>query len=186
MPRRSAVLATVLALALSCGCGPDRESSGEQQQGATGPLPEQVVYDYQLIESEAGVRRWVLDSDRMTKFPGREDVDLVRVAMDFFRQGEYYSTLVSDSGRANLQTHDVFVWGDVVVTTSDGRRLRTSELHYGNQDGLIRNDVFNVFDHGSDVMTGIGLEATPDLDYIEIKQEVAIEMGDESLAEEAP
>jgi LPS export ABC transporter protein LptC len=103
--------------------------------------------------------------------------------MDFFREGEYFSTLVSDSGIANLQTNDVFVWGDVVVTTSDGRRLRTSELHYTNSDGLIRNEVFNVFDRGQDVITGIGLEATPDLDYIEIKRDVAAEVSDEAAAQ---
>jgi hypothetical protein len=32
-------------------------------------------------------------------------------------------------------------------------------------------------------VTGIGLEATPDLEYIEIKQRVQAEVGDETAAE---
>jgi LPS export ABC transporter protein LptC len=180
-------LAVVVPLLAAAGCG---EDPGDTETAGTAPetaadaaYPEQKFYDYRLIETEAGVKQWVLDSDEMLKWADRSDVTLVRVNMDFFREGEYFSTLVSDSGIANLQTNDVFVWGDVVVTTSDGRRLRTSELHYTNSDGLIRNEVFNVFDRGQDVITGIGLEATPDLDYIEIKRDVAAEVSDEAAAQ---
>lgn len=179
--RASALVLVVLA----AGCGepaPDGETAGTAPTSTGAEVPEQKFSDYRLIETEAGVKQWVLDSDEMLKYAGRENVTLVRVHMDFFRDGEYFSTLVSDSGIANLQTNDVFVWGDVVVTTSDGRRLRTSELDYTNSDGLIRNQVFNVFDRGEDVITGIGLEATPDLDYIEIKEDVAAEVGDEAAA----
>lgn len=181
----SATLLGGLALCiLAAACGPTGEDAEELGPTETGnePVPEQKFFDYRLIESEAGVRQWVLDSDEMIKYTNRSDVDLVRVEMDFFRHGDYYSTLVSDSGTANLRTRDVFVWGNVEVTTHDGRRLRTSELHYSNLDGLIRNEVYNVFDRGLDVVTGIGLEATPDLDYIEIKKDVAAEVGDESQA----
>ena len=184
--RRSALaVAALFALLLAAAC----QDASDQADGTGSPavddanVPEQKFYDYRLIETEAGVRLWVLDSDEMLKYPDRRDVELVRVNMDFFRDGEYYSTLVSDSGTADLQTHDVFVWGNVVVTTNDGRRLRTSELTYTNSDGLIRNEVYNVFDRGEDVVTGIGLEATPDLDYIEIKQDVAAEVGDETASE---
>jgi len=181
----AALLAALGLCALLAACGPttdDTSGLGPLLVG-NGPQPEQRFYDYRLIESTAGVRQWVLDSDEMVKFADRRDVDLVRVKMDFFRHGEYYSTLVSDSGTANLRTRDVFVWGNVVVTTHDGRRLRTSELYYSNDDGLIRNEVFNIFDRGPDVVTGIGLEATPDLDYIEIKQNVAAEVSDEPDAD---
>jgi LPS export ABC transporter protein LptC len=182
-----ALAVAALALWAAAGCGPTAD--GERGPDTTASIaradqPTQKFYDYRLIESEAGVRRWILDSDEMVRRADREDVDLVRVKMEFFRDGAYFSTLVSDFGRANLKARNVFVWGNVVVTTHDGRRLRTSELHYSNQDGLIRNEVYNVFDRGPDVVTGIGLEATPDLDYIEIKQEVAAEVGDRSFADE--
>ncbi len=169
--------------ALAIGCGPGGQDTADTAP-SSGPQPEQKLLNYRLIESEAGVRRWALDSDEMTKFPERQDVDLVRVKMDFFQHGEYFSTLVSDSGRANLKTRDVFVWGRVMITTREGRRLRTSELHFSNVDGLIRNDVYNEFDHGPDILRGIGLEATPDLDYIEIRQEVDAVVGDETVADD--
>jgi LPS export ABC transporter protein LptC len=184
--RRAAPLLTALAVLLALGAcqdAADRDDAPTPPAAGGQPVPEQKFYEYRLIETQAGVRQWVLDSDEMLKYPDRRDVELVRVHMEFFREGEYYSTLVSDSGTADLESRDVFVWGNVVVTTVDGRRLRTSELAYSNSDGLIRNEVYNVFDRGEDVVTGIGLEATPDLDYIEIKQDVAAEVGDETASE---
>lgn len=179
-----AVLATAAGLGVfSGGCGPAVDETPELVTASGESLPTQKFYDYRLIETKGGVRQWILQSGEMVRFADRQDVDLVRVTMDFYREGAYFSTLVSDTGTANLKSRNVFVWGNVVVTTHDGRRLRTSELHYSNQDGLIRNDVYNVFDRGLDVVRGIGLEATPDLDYIEIKQEVDAEVGDETFAD---
>ena len=187
--QRTTLTGLLAAVVWSIGCG---DATTEATRGApteapgagsSEQQPEQKFFDYRLIETEAGVKLWILESDEMLKYTGREDVELVRVKMDFFREGDYFSTLVSDSGTANLKNRDVDVWGHVVVTTHDGRRLRTTKLTYTNTDGLIRNDVYNVFDRGEDVITGVGLEATPDLDYIEIKHEVAAAVGDETAAD---
>jgi LPS export ABC transporter protein LptC len=173
---------TSLLLALA-GCSPSEPGTASERPDSTGPLPEQTFYDYRAIETDGGVREYVLDSDRMQKFPNLEQLHLVRVKMDFYQEGDYFSTLTADSGRANPQTKDVFVWGNVVVVTIDRRRLTTEELYYDSGSGLIRNDVFNTLDRGFDVVTGIGLEATPDLKYIELKQQVEATVGDETTQE---
>ena len=185
MSRTSALPALALALAAltAAGCSDDASRSSAPADGdaaAGGPPPEQQFFDYRLIETEAGVRQWVLESDEMLKFAGREDVHLVTVRMDFYRAGEHFSVLTADSGRADLRTRDVHTWGDVVVVTDDGRRLETEELFFANETQLITNEVFNRFTRGGDVLTGIGLEATPDLEYIEIKGDVQAEVGDET------
>jgi LPS export ABC transporter protein LptC len=148
-----------------------------------GRVPEQQFFDYRLIESEAGVRQWVLQSEKMLKFSGEKDVHLVTLHMDFFKEGTHFSVLTADSGRANLTTKDVHTWGNVVVVTDDGRVLETEELFFNNQTQLIHNDVFDRFTQDGDVLTGIGLEATPDLEYIEIKQNVEAEVEDEDNGE---
>jgi LPS export ABC transporter protein LptC len=147
------------------GCSSSEPGSEESQPTN---LPEQQIYDYRM-----------LDSERMEKYPQKEQLELYEVRMQFYREGEYFSTLTSERGRANPQTKNLFCWGNVVVVTEDGRRLETEELHYDDQEGLIRNDVFNRFTWGEDVMTGNGLEATPDLEYLEIKERVEAEVEDE-------
>jgi len=182
--RRRGPLAAAAALAVGlafAGCGGEE---GVSARAPAGPIPEQHIFGYHLVESRDAVRQWILDSDEMLKFAGNEEVLLVTVDMEFFEDGEYFSTLTADSGRANLTTNNVFVWGDVVVLTEDGRRLETEQLYYDNVAERIHNDVFNRITDGADVSTGIGLVATPDLSYIEIKQEFVAEIGDESFAED--
>lgn len=177
-------LLLVLSGVLGCGDASDPSAEAQEELAAEQPeqpeQPSQTFYDYRLIESAAGVKQWVLDSDVMHRYKTRTDVDLVRVAMDFFKDGAYHATLLADSGVANTSTNDVHVWGNVAINTHDARRLRTSELFYSSDDGLIRNEVYNVFDRGLDVVTGFGLEATPDLDYLVIKRQVAGIVGDEA------
>jgi hypothetical protein len=48
---------------------------------------------------------------------------------------------------------------------------------------LIYNDVYNRFTWGEDLVTGNGLEATPDLEYLEIKERVSAEVEDRSKSE---
>jgi LPS export ABC transporter protein LptC len=135
-----------------------------------GPIQEFV--DYSLIETAKGVRQWVLGSERMLRYAEREEIELVDVHMDFYRAGEHFSVLDADSGRVNPRTRAVHVWGAVDVTTDDGRRLQTEDLTFDNQTGRITNNVFNRFTNGRDVLTGFDLDATPDLESVEIKREV--------------
>jgi len=180
---RRGILALVLAgcavVWALAGCS-ESEDPPPTSAAAARPdrIPEQQFFDYRLIESEAGVRQWVLQSEKMLKYTNEQEVELVTLTMDFFRDGAHFSVLTADSGKANIHTKDVHTWGNVIVVTDDDRRLETEELFFNNETGLIHNDVFNRFTREGDVLTGIGLEATPDLEYIEIKQQVEADVVD--------
>nr|MEE4267346.1 LPS export ABC transporter periplasmic protein LptC [Candidatus Krumholzibacteria bacterium] len=176
------VLVALLTLALP-GCSSTEETS--EPVAGHARVPKEQFFDYQLTETSAGIKQWVLISDEMRKYSDQEDVELTTVMMDFFRDGTHFSVLTADSGKAHLLTKDVYTWGNVVVITDDGRRLECEELYFSNETQLIHNEVFNTFTRGNDVMTGIGLEATPDLDYIEIKRQVEAEVADEASDQRA-
>ena len=174
----------VLLCLVGCSQEPDKSVVGADAS-AVAEKPIQQFFDYRLIESNAGVRQWVLDSVEMQKFAGQRDVVLIDLHMDFYEEGEHFSVLTADSGLANLQTKNIHAWGDVVVVTDDGRRLETETLYFNNETELIHNEVFNRFTREHDVMTGIGLEATPDLEYIELKHDVKAEVDDTSQQQKA-
>lgn len=182
-------LVAAAALALTAGCqradqpAPTPAATPADAVGAAAreePSPVQEMEDYRLTETSRGVRQWVLDSSRMRRYSGREEVELADVHMDFYRQGEHFSVLEADSGRVNPRTRAVHVWGQVDITTDDGRRLQTEDLLFDNDTGRITNEVFNRFTRGDDVLTGTGLDATPDLEYVEIKRQVTAEVADDS------
>ena len=176
--------AFILVLFSFAGCrenpnaSPDTELGDKEEDSSIDNLPIQQFFEYRLVETNAGIRNWILASDVMNKYSGQRDVELITVHIDFYKEGEHFSTLTSDSGLVNLQTNNIFTWGDVVVVTEDGRKLETEELYFDNETQLIHNDVFDRFTRDGDVIEGIGLEATPDLEYIEIKQKVEAEVLD--------
>ncbi len=190
--RKSRVWPAVAALLLLVpgihGCSGDKTAEPvEPAAGEAEILPDQVLFDYVLTETEAGVPSWELASDRLERFvkkgDAKDEVELYNVRMRFFRDGEPYSLLTSERGRANMKTKEIFTWGDVVVVTTDGRRLETEELHYDNVRERIHNDVFDRFTRLGDVMTGYGMEATPDLDFFELKRRVNAEVTDDAGGE---
>jgi LPS export ABC transporter protein LptC len=148
---------------------------------SVGPLQE--FFDYRLIETAKGVRHWVLGAERMLKYADREEVELMEVHMDFYRAGEHFSVLEADSGRVNPRTRAVHVWGAVDVTTDDGKRLQTEDLNFNNETGRITNEVFNRYTDDRTVLTGFDLDATPDLESVEIKREVAAVVVDTATPE---
>lgn len=135
-------------------------------------VPDQVLFDTTITDSREGVRRWTLTSDRLEKFMDQDEAELHGVHMDFFQADTLFSVLTAARGRASQRNGNLFVWGDVVVVASDGRRLETGELNYDDRSGRISNEVFNRFTREADVMTGVGMQATPGLDYFELKREV--------------
>lgn len=180
------VLTLILGLVLGvlAGCQDSGESAPTGSPSSKrARVPEQQFFDYRLIESTAGVRQWVLQSEVMLKFAGEQEVELITLHMDFFKEGEHFSVLTADSGRANLDTKNIHTWGNVIVITDDGRKLETEELFFNNETELIHNDVFNRFTREGDVVTGMGLEATPDLEYIVIKQGMEAEVEDNADGE---
>ena len=169
--------AVLLACVLLSGCAeePHVVPTGEVPDNP----PDQELFDAVITDSEAGARRWILESDRLERWNKRDDAELHGVHMRFFRADTLHSTLTSRRGKANLKTNDLFCWGDVVVETRDGRRLETQELDYDDSEGLITNEVFNRFIRGDDVMTGLGMVATPELDYFELKKNVDATVRDD-------
>jgi len=173
-------LAVTICIALA-GCNDDQTNSTGTPAGL---LPEQHSFDYHLVESLDAVRKWELVSAEMMKFADSDEVRLVSVEMKFFKDGEYFSTLIADSGQAHLGTHNLFVWGNVVVVTEDELRLETEELYYDNTTGWIHNEVFNRMYDKQDVSMGIGLKATPDLNHIEITDQLQAVIGDDAFGED--
>ena len=134
--------------------------------------PDQELLDYVMTETENGLKKWVLISDKLQRFSDSDDVQLFELEMQFYDADVLTSTITSRRGTANLDTGKLFAWREVVVISADGRKLETEELHYDDKSGLIVNDVFDTFTRGHDVMTGYGMEATPELDYFELKDSV--------------
>ena len=95
------------------------------------------------------------------------------VALDFFdEEGQVYSHLTSREGEIESATNNMVARGNVVVTTTNGTRIETEVLKYGNDPRKIVSDELVTVTRGGDVLSGIGFESDPSLDQFEFRQRV--------------
>lgn len=119
-----------------------------------------------------GDTRWVLQADTASVFRDRKRVEAQEVTIDFYDGERHVSKLTSDRGVLLQTTDDLEARGHVRVVTDDGAILKTEVLFWDHQRSRIHTDDAVEITRGDDVLTGIGLEADPGLDRVDLKRNV--------------
>jgi len=105
--------------------------------------------------------------------------------IDFFDTlGQVKSNLVADSGVIREKNDQLEVFGKVVVLTRDSARLDTDFLRWNPERRKIESEAFVKFTRGSDIMTGWGMEADPDLGRLKILSQVSGSVTKEEIIPE--
>jgi lipopolysaccharide export system protein LptC len=132
--------------------------------------PLQITRNFTTTESDSGVVRYVVRA-RIARMYADDVTRAEDVEVDFYDEGRKVSVLHSREGFLDADGR-LRARGDVVVTAVEGGVLETQELYWDRQAGKIRtDDAFKITEKG-DVLTGVGLTSTPNLDLIEIDREV--------------
>ena len=152
------------------GCG-HREANPTSMDPPSG-TPSEGMRGISLHNIHVGDTRWVLQADTASVFREKKRIVAEVVEIDFFEKDEHVSKLTSDQGILLQATDDIEARGNVRVVTDDGAVLTTRVLFWDHQRAKIHTDEFVRITRDNDVLTGVGLEADPGLDRIEIKEEV--------------
>jgi LPS export ABC transporter protein LptC len=62
--------------------------------------------------------------------------------------------------------------GNVVLTTTEGTRMNTEELHFGNQAQQITSNRLVRVEREGDALEGVGFSSDPDLKHFEFRSKV--------------
>ena len=163
---RRLVLVAVVAAALA-GC----RGEEPQQPGSAGPRADQEIDGFTLTQTREGKKIWALRARHALVFEEEDRVEASGVRVDFYGdETELQSTLTAASGVVMRRTNAIEVQGDVVVRSTDGTTLTTDRLTWDERTGKIRSDSFVRVTKASDVMTGSGMEADPDLRNLKVRE----------------
>jgi len=169
----AAVLLTVALLA----CGSDDEVGEGTVQS---DLPDEIITGFVTEESDSGYTQWRLSAPIARRFNQKKVFLMDSPTIQFFDEnGQLKTTLVAQNGEYSQESHDMFVYGDVVGTSLDGDVLETDTLRYLNVEDKIVSDSFVRLTRGNNVMTGYGLEADNRLSAVDIKRNVKATLVDE-------
>ena len=148
--------------------------------------PDEVFKDFTTEETDSGLTKWTLSAPTAHRYMDRRVVILERPTIQFFDDfGELQTTLDADSGSYTEDTRDMLAYGNVVVSTSDGKTLETDSLYWNNETEKIETESFVRITEGPDVITGYGLECYPNLNAVDIKRDVTATVSTEAVERKA-
>ena len=163
----AALLAAPLALS---GCDVSRNG---KQAGPTGELPDQLVTDFVLTETDEGHPQFTVYARSAATYKSKDLIVLRGLRVDFFDdKGERSSQLLANEGEIVQSRRDMTARGKVILATSEGTRMTSEELQYLNAQNLIRSNVRVRVERDGDVLEGIGFQSDPNLHNFEFKRRV--------------
>ena len=172
----AAALITVVLLA-----GGAEDDAGDPSAGSD--LPDEIITGFVTEESDSGYTQWRLSAPVARRFNKKKVFVMENPTIQFFDEnGQLKTTLVSENGEYSQETHDMFVYGNVVGTSLDGDVLETDTLRYLNLEDKIVSDSFVRLTRGGNVMTGWGLEADNRLSSVDIKRDVKATLVDDGAS----
>jgi LPS export ABC transporter protein LptC len=141
--------------------------------GAGGELPDQLVTDFVLTETDQGRPQWTLYAHDAATYQSKNLVVSHGVRVDFFDdKGARSSELTARVGEIQQQTRDMTASGNVVLQTAEGTRMTTEELHFSNDRQQITSDKLVRVEREGDVLEGTGFASDPSLHHFEFKTQV--------------
>ncbi len=161
--------AVVVALTLLLyGCGGD-EGGGS---GRSRTVADQEIDGFTLTQTREGSKVWSISADHALVFIDADRIEMMDLRVDFFDDdGEVRSTLTANEGVLARRTNDMEVTDNVVIYAADGTILTTDKLTWNERKGKVESDRPVRVTKGDDVMTGVGVEADPDLKNIKVKSD---------------
>jgi LPS export ABC transporter protein LptC len=125
---------------------------------------EQVLWDIHQVLTENGVKRGDMYADTAFVFNDQTKFVLRRVRGEFTTEtGAPNGTMKGDRGIYDLRAHMLEGFGNVVITSTDGKRLTSNHLKYVESSNQVSSDSAFVMRRSTEVQRGIGFTSDPNL-----------------------
>jgi LPS export ABC transporter protein LptC len=158
----------VAVAALACNSGT------EPRVTAANPLADsadQVMFGVSTMITNRGVLRAQLGADTGYFFDGNTRIEVRHERTVFYTStGVQNAILTSLEGTYNMRRGQMEARKDVVVVTTDGKRLETEQLIYDQATDQISSDSAFVLTEPTRTLRGIGFTSDPNLTNLHVKK----------------
>ena len=166
---RARVVIAIVALLASVAC---------KRQGAAPPVKsgntmadsaEQVMLGVRSLLTDRGVQRGEMFADTAYVFDDQTRFELRKVRATFNTStGTKDGVLSADRGRYNLREQRLEGFGNVVIVTTEGKRLTSPHIRYLQGINEVSSDsAFTLVEPGRS-LSGIGFRADPQLTRVQV------------------
>src|ERR687895_2941192 len=125
---------------------------------------DQVMFGVRTLLNDRGVQQGELFADTAYVYDDNSRFEFRKVRTTFNTPtGAPNGTLTARRGRYDMRQRVLEGFGDVVVVTTDGKRLLTPHLRFEQSRNLVRSDsAFTLID-GTQRTEGVGFESDPNV-----------------------
>lgn len=164
--RRTAALATLLVAGCAFAAATACRETKQPPVGVIGPADtaEQVGFGVRILLTPNGIQRGELLGDTMFIFNDQTKFDFRNARVKFNTElGVPNGTMRADRGIYDTRTQILEGFGNVVLTTLDGKRLTSPHLKFSQLANEVSSDTTFEMKVGDRVQTGIGFKSDPNL-----------------------
>ena len=156
-------MATLATLATLSACNRSTQPPVAEEM-AFADSAEQVLFDVRSLLTHRGVKRGEMFADTVFVFDDQTKFELRVVRANFSTEtGAPNGTLRGDRGTYSTRTKVLEGFGNVVVTSTDGKRLTSNHLKFSENVNEIASDSAFVYREQDKVQRGVGFRTDPNL-----------------------
>jgi LPS export ABC transporter protein LptC len=157
------ICSALLAAIVLASCGKGTKPPVVSEPGIADSA-DQVIFDGRSLLTESGVKRGQMFADTILVFNDQTHFVLRRVRATFNTEtGALNGTLRGDRGTYDKRSGILEGFGNVVVTSTDGKRLASPHLKYVQRlDAISSDSAFTLTEPGR-TQRGIGFTSDPNL-----------------------
>ena len=166
--RRVARLLAVAVIAIT-GCSKQGSAPPVKTRVSLADSAEQVMQNIRALLTNEGVQRGELFADSAYIFDDNTRFELRKVRATFNTvTGVKDGTMRADRGRYTLRHQVLEGFGNVVITTNEGRRLTSPQIRYNQATNEVSSDSsFTMVEPGR-TLSGVGFKADPQLQHVQV------------------
>ncbi len=167
------VLGLLAATVVAGACSRPGDTPGvESSDLAILDSADQVAFGFRTLVTDGGLLRAEVFADTALFLDQNTRISLRNAHGDFFgATGSKEATLVARLGSINTRAQVLEAWGDVVITSVDGRVLKTPMIRYIQTQNLVSSDsAFVLTEPGEKEVRGIGFRTDPSLNAVQVLQ----------------
>ncbi|MCA9755036.1 MAG: LPS export ABC transporter periplasmic protein LptC [Candidatus Eisenbacteria bacterium] len=163
---------------------------GSEETPVGGPIDgpdraRQIVENAVMRETSVKGLLYVLRADKVLSYEEDEPTELRELTLHFYDGDDSVrSILTSRRGHIDPKSDLLVAEDSVVVVTPEGDRLETEKLEWDPKTERVRTDLPFTLYREVDVVTGVGIEADPDLGSYSVFKELRAVVRDAPDLEE--
>lgn len=167
MRRLAPFLVAAAATLISTAC--HKQKAPPVKAGTTADSADQVMLNVRTLLVDRGVQRGELHADTAYVFDDNSRFEFRNVNTAFNTStGAPNGTLTGKKGRYDIRNGILEGWGDVLIVTTDGRRLSTQQLKFDQTRNEVSSDSAFTLSEGDKVQQGVGFRSDPNLQRFQV------------------